>query len=140
MHSATDEPWYRDGLRFECTRCGNCCTGAPGYVWVSTKEIAELAQFLNESVETVKSLYTRLASRGPTLREKSNGDCIFYDRAKGCTVYSVRPRQCRTWPFWESTVRDKESWEQTCRGCPGAGHGPLIPVEEITRRMRVIKL
>ena len=28
------EPWYRDGLRFECTRCGHCCTGAPGYVWV----------------------------------------------------------------------------------------------------------
>ena len=21
------EPWYQDGLRFTCTRCGNCCTG-----------------------------------------------------------------------------------------------------------------
>src|SRR5437763_2408788 len=24
---AQDEtPWYRDGLAFRCTRCGNCCT------------------------------------------------------------------------------------------------------------------
>ena len=31
------EPWYRDGLRFACTRCGACCTGAPGYVWVDRR-------------------------------------------------------------------------------------------------------
>jgi uncharacterized protein len=140
MHSASDEPWYRDGLRFECTRCGNCCTGAPGYVWVSEEEIAGLARFLKEPVENIKSLYTRPASRGHTLREKANGDCIFYDRSQGCTVYSVRPGQCRTWPFWESTVRDPEAWKQTCRGCPGAGSGPLIPAEEIKRRVDVIKL
>ncbi len=99
-----------------------------------------MARFLNEPVETVRGLYTRVASRGRTLREKANGDCIFFDRGQGCTVYSVRPRQCRTWPFWESTVDSPESWEETRRGCPGAGSGELIPVEEITRRIRVIKL
>jgi uncharacterized protein len=140
MHSTDNEPWYRDGLRFECTRCGNCCTGAPGFVWVSAKELTELARLLKEPVEEVRAVYTRPASRGPTLREKANGDCIFFDRAKGCTVYSARPRQCRTWPFWESTVRDPEAWEQTRKSCPGAGSGQLIPVEEITRRVRVIKL
>ena len=34
MNADESAPWYRDGLRFTCTRCGNCCTGAPGYVWV----------------------------------------------------------------------------------------------------------
>ena len=29
------EPWYQDGLQFRCTRCGNCCTGAPGYGGIS---------------------------------------------------------------------------------------------------------
>ena len=33
--TADSPEWYRDGLRFECTRCGACCTGAPGYVWVT---------------------------------------------------------------------------------------------------------
>jgi uncharacterized protein len=140
MHSTPDEPWYQDGLRFECTRCGNCCTGAPGFVWVSAEEIAALARLLKEPVATVKALYTRVVSRGRTLREKANGDCIFFEQGKGCTVYSERPRQCRTWPFWESTTSDPEAWEQTKRGCPGAGTGPLIPVEEIQLRIKVIKL
>ena len=35
----TDLPWYGGGLRFTCTQCGNCCTGQPGYVWISKKEI-----------------------------------------------------------------------------------------------------
>ncbi|MFM7740581.1 MAG: YkgJ family cysteine cluster protein, partial [Planctomycetota bacterium] len=28
------EPWYKDGLRFQCSQCGDCCTGGAGYVWV----------------------------------------------------------------------------------------------------------
>jgi Fe-S-cluster containining protein len=110
MHPTPDEPWYQDGLRFECTRCGNCCTGAPGFVWVSSEEIAALARLLKEPVATVKALYTRVVSRGRTLREKANGDCVFFEQGKGCTVYSERPRQCRTWPFWESTTRDRVAW------------------------------
>ena len=35
--------WYRDGLRFECTQCGKCCTGAPGYVWVDDDEVEALS-------------------------------------------------------------------------------------------------
>src|SRR5262249_20279589 len=140
MHSDVEQPWYHEGLRFECTRCGNCCTGAPGFVWVSEEELEQLAHFFGEPVDHVRDLYTRLAHRGRTLRELANGDCIFYDRKKGCTVYSVRPRQCRTWPFWESTVRDPEAWESTCRSCPGAGKGELISEEEITRRIRSIEV
>ena len=99
-----------------------------------------MARVLGEPVETVRGLYTRFASRGRTLREKSNGDCIFFDRGVGCTIYEVRPRQCRTWPFWESNVETPEDWERTCRVCPGSGQGEVIPVEEISRRLKVIKM
>ena len=44
MGLGDDDPWYRDGLAFTCTRCGACCTGAPGYVWVDADEIAALAE------------------------------------------------------------------------------------------------
>lgn len=135
-----NEAWYSDGLRFRCTRCGNCCTGTPGFVWIDEKELRQLAAYRNESPEQVVAAYTRKEHRGLTLREKSNGDCVFYDRQLGCTVYEVRPRQCRTWPFWESTVRDPEAWQQTCKVCPGAGSGELISAEEITRRVREIRL
>jgi Fe-S-cluster containining protein len=134
------EPWYKDGLRFRCTRCGNCCTGEPGFVWVNAEELAAIANYRGESAAEVTALYTRLALRGRTLREKANGDCVFYEKDRGCTIYPVRPRQCRTWPFWESNVATPERWEHTCSICPGSGKGELIPAEEITRRLKVIRL
>lgn len=134
------EPWYQDGLRFQCTRCGNCCTGAPGYVWVNDAEIEAIAAFRGETVEEVKTLHSRLAGRRRTLREKANGDCVFYEKAAGCTIYPVRPRQCRTWPFWESNLVTPDEWRRTCEICPGSGKGELISADEITRRAQVIRL
>ncbi len=133
------EPWYRDGLRFTCTRCGKCCTGAPGVVWVNEEEVTALAEFRGEDRTQVEGLYTRRVGRKRSLRERANGDCVFWDRERGCTVYPVRPRQCRTFPFWESNVATPADWEWTCETCPGAGQGELIPAEEITRRLSVIR-
>jgi Fe-S-cluster containining protein len=134
------EPWYQDGLRFRCTRCGHCCTGAPGYVWVNDAEIIAIAEHRGETVEEAVALHTRQVGRRVSLRERANGDCIFYDAAAGCTIYAARPRQCRTWPFWESNVVTPEAWEKTCEVCPGSGQGELISAEEITRRLRRIRL
>ncbi len=134
------EAWYESGLRFRCTRCGHCCTGAPGYVWVTEDEIEEIARHRGERLEETTGLYTRPVGRRRSLRERANGDCVFYDQRKGCTVYPVRPRQCRTWPFWESNVVTPESWQRTCEICPGAGTGDLIPAEEITLRVNVIRI
>jgi uncharacterized protein len=135
-----EDPWYKDGLRFTCTRCGHCCTGEPGYVWVNEEELQAIAEFRGETVEEVTGLYTRMARRGRTLRDNPDGDCVFYDRQEGCTIYSVRPRQCRTWPFWHSNVETPEAWERTCAVCPGSGKGQLISAEEILERVKVIRL
>jgi Fe-S-cluster containining protein len=134
------EPWYKDGLRFRCTRCGHCCTGTPGFVWVNDEEIAAIAQYIGETVQRTTGLHTRPYDGERSLREKGNGDCVFYDRARGCTIYPVRPRQCRTWPFWESNVRSPETWKQTCAICPGSGQGELISAEEVTRRVSLVLL
>jgi Fe-S-cluster containining protein len=134
------EPWYKDGLSFRCTRCGACCTGAPGYVWVNAEEIAAIARHRGESVQETTELCTRVVPQGRSLHEKANGDCIFYDREQGCTIYPVRPRQCRTWPFWESNVATSEAWQRTCKVCPGSGQGDLISADEIVERLKVIRL
>ena len=134
------EPWYKDGLAFTCTRCGKCCTGEPGFVWLTDDELRAIAEFLGEPVEEVRALHTRKSRGRRTLREKADGDCVFYDRARGCTIYPVRPPQCRTWPFWESNVETPEAWERTKAVCPGSGRGQLIPAEEVTLRVKVVKL
>ena len=135
-----EKPWYAGGLAFACTQCGHCCTGEPGFVWVTDEEAGAIAAFRGEPVEEFTALYTRKAWGRRTLREKADGDCVFNDRQKGCTVYPVRPPQCRTWPFWESNVETPADWERTKADCPGSGRGELIPAEEITRRVKVIRL
>ena len=135
-----DEPWFANGLSFECTRCGNCCTGAPGYVWVDDEELQKLAASRGEPLREFVPLYTHTARGKRTLKEKPNGDCVFFEAGRGCTVYSVRPKQCRTWPFWESNVKSENEWQKTAENCPGMNAGTLIPVEEILRRVNVIKM
>src|SRR5580698_7318774 len=105
-----DQPWYQDGLKFECTQCGNCCTGAPGFVWVNEAEIAALAAEVGmENVEKFEQKYVRKVGNRRSLKEFSNGDCVFFDgEARKCTVYGARPRQCRTWPFWNSNLETPE--------------------------------
>jgi uncharacterized protein len=132
-------PWYKDGLHFTCTQCGNCCTGAPGVVWVTDEEIAQIAELRGTSVEDLRKERTRLVEGRVSLTERKNGDCTFFDsESRRCTIYSARPAQCRTWPFWNSNLENREAWKMTQQSCPGAGHGQLVPLKEIERQARVI--
>ncbi len=125
-------PWYQSGLQFTCTGCGNCCTGPAGYVWVSEQELHEIAEFLQQSIGEVRLFHTRLFGVRTSLNEFANGDCTFFDPVtRRCTIYSVRPIQCRTWPFWHSNLRSSESWEQVRQTCPGAGSGQFFSAQEI---------
>jgi Fe-S-cluster containining protein len=107
---------------------------------VDDHEVAGIAELLGRPIDQVLALYTRLVGCKRSLREKANGDCIFYDSAFGCTVYPKRPKQCRTWPFWESNLATPEEWEKTRAICPGSGHGELISAKEITHRLKVIRI
>ncbi len=130
----TQTPWYRDGLRFECTRCGNCCSGTPGTVRVSDSEIEALARHVSLGVDEFRAVYTRpLRKGGISLREKRNQECVFFDRKRGCTVYEQRPRQCRTWPFWHGVVETPDRWSEEAEECPGMNRGKLHQAAEIAR-------
>jgi Fe-S-cluster containining protein len=134
-------PWYNDGLQFECSQCGDCCTGSPGYVWVTNEEIAALAERVAMPVEDFERKFVRKVGIRKSLIEYSNGDCVFFDAdARKCTVYEARPKQCRTWPFWESNIRTPAAWQHTCEVCPGSGRGKLYAVEEILAQSSVVRI
>ncbi len=133
--------WFEDGLRFECTGCGDCCTGAAGFVWVNGEEIRALAQAVGLSVEEFEATYVRRIGVRRSLIEYDNGDCVLFDPdRRHCLAYEDRPRQCRTWPFWESTVGTPEDWQETCGECPGCGRGAFVSAAEITRRIGVLRV
>jgi Fe-S-cluster containining protein len=140
MNPNAHDDWYQDGLRFTCTQCGKCCTGAPGFVWVNQEEITQLSQAMKMRPEEFVTQYTRMVGIRRSLIEKPNYDCIFYDSQVGCTVYEARPRQCRTWPFWESNLQTPERWNETCEVCPGSGVGKLFTIEEINKQKSVMRI
>ncbi len=62
-----------------------------------------------------------------TIRERLvNGsyDCIFYDTGqKGCSIYVVRPAQCRQFPFWDEYKDKTDAVRQECPGIKPAVDG-----------------
>ena len=130
-------PWYAEGLRFSCTQCGKCCTGEPGFTWISEAEIAALAEHLGVDRAEFLQRYTKTAFRDgeqrKSLTEKPGGDCVFFIRGVGCTVYELRPKQCKTWPFWGRLVASKTDWEVAARECPGMNRGAIHDAQTIRR-------
>ena len=126
----TASPWYGDGLRFGCTRCGRCCT-IPGYVWVDDEEIARLADRLGLGPDDFGRRYLRRVGSRFSLVEKNRHQCVFWSPEDGCAVYQDRPRQCRTFPFWPENVETPDDWQAVVEDCPGAGRGRLYGHEEI---------
>ena len=131
-------PWYVGGLHFECQGCGRCCSGpGEGYIWVTRAEIELIAGFLEISVGELKRDYLkRVGLRTSIIEHDLSRDCIFLratDGRKECWIYSVRPSQCRNWPFWPSNLACAKAWNEATRKCPGVNRGKLYSREEIDR-------
>src|SRR4051812_853201 len=106
-----ESPWYRDGLQFRCTRCGACCTGAPGFVWVNEEEIARLAEYRGETVEQFCRKF--VPRGGPPLRPggEAGGRLPFRGKEGRLPGLPGGAREIQTWPFWPENVESPESWE-----------------------------
>ena len=126
--------WYSGGLKFSCRRCRHCCSGEPGYVFLSKEEIEGLAAFLGVSFDEFLEKYARPIDRGTyydySLKELEDYSCIFLGE-EGCKVYPVRPLQCATYPFWDYLMSDRALWNAEKEACPGIGTGELHGEREI---------
>lgn len=129
-----EKPWYSEGLRFSCTGCGKCCTGSPGYVWVTLDEIIDIAKLLKLSLDEFSSRYVRKIDGSYSLIEHpTTYDCVFLKDNK-CQIYTARPKQCRTYPWWQKNLRSKQDWEKAASFCEGINHkdAPTVSYEEIS--------
>lgn len=105
-----------------CASCGGaCCIGESGYIWIKYPEIVKMAEFLELTIEEFATMYLKKVKHRYSLIEKKldedNYACIFFDNEiKQCTVYLVRPLQCRTFPFWETFKGDITELKKECPG------------------------
>ncbi len=126
--------FFKKGLCFECQRCLYCCSSEPGYVFLSAIDIENGANAIGISENEFVGIYCRYVDFGTysmiSLKEKSNYDCIFLTK-QGCMIYSGRPVQCRTYPFWKGIVDSESSWKKESKSCPGINKGNLVPYSDI---------
>ena len=78
----------------DCTRCANCCKTLE--TLVSEEEVARIAAFLKMTVNDFSEAY---------LTEDEDGElnihqlpCPFLGDDNLCTIYDVRPAECREYP------------------------------------------
>ena len=122
-------------LRFECTRCGNCCIDKNTIVNVTYLDISRIKAGLNLNLdEVLEVLGFYVFEEKPTdndlkrmvsspietekglafvgLIKNKLGHCYFFDyENKKCLIYELRPMFCRTFPFSFKQLKNKEREE-----------------------------
>jgi Fe-S-cluster containining protein len=128
------QPFYENGLHFECTQCSTCCRHTPGYVFLSKNDIASLLEATKKTFSQFFRQYCRIvptfSGTKISLIEKPNFDCIFWND-NGCIYYDYRPFQCRSFPFWKSYLVSLNKWMSLKSFCPGIDRGNLHTEYEI---------
>ncbi len=129
--------WYEKGVKFGCTKCGKCCTGSPGYVWLTESDIEILSQHFKMDVKDFCKKYTRRVNgRISLLEDPHTYDCILLKNNQ-CTAYTARPKQCSQFPFWKSVMRSAKTWQEAKEMCEGIDNpeGKNFSKEEIQKLM-----
>ena len=124
-----EEPWFAEGLRFKCTGCGKCCTGSPGYVFLSPDDFQNLATHLSLSHEEFAANFTyKVDDKISLIDRPGSSECVFLKNNQ-CSVYEARPVQCRTFPWWIQILQTRAEWEEAGKRCEGIEHpdAPVVP-------------
>ena len=116
------------GVRFTCQPgCTNCCR-QKGFVYLTEDDLARIAQFVGMQPAEFERVYVYRTKHLLRLRMPRHTQCHFL-REGGCSIHTVKPTQCRIFPFWPELVDDKREWRKTAAWCPGIGKGELVQID-----------
>jgi len=81
--------------KIDCQQCANCCKRmTPVYTF---PEISRLADHLGITDLEYSDKYLGKTSNGDIINRKQ--PCHFLDKNNRCTVYEIRPKSCRGFPY-----------------------------------------
>lgn len=130
-------PFYRrHKLRFECTQCGRCCVGGNDrHVYVSEFEAEKIRLALGVGRSWFRKRYTALTGEGDYVLQSRGERCVFLQSDGTCRVYTARPTQCSSYPFWPEIVKTARTWKREAGRCEGIGRGKTVSVREIEMKL-----
>ena len=129
MIDDVNDNFLRDGLRFECQKCGACCIGK-GWVYLAEIDILSLMEGLDITREELEINYLVKNVGMYLLAHRSDDRCIFLEEDK-CIVHDFKPYQCKSFPFWRIYIRSRENWDNASRRCVGINKGKLHSQAEV---------
>lgn len=120
-----------NSIRFFCLKdCSNCCSVPGGFVFLTENESKEIAEYLSLDYQEFLKHFTRQIDDELTLMDGENEACVFLENHR-CLIYPKRPKQCRTFPFWQQNMNSIKNWEFTKQVCPGLGQGKRLSASQI---------
>ena len=104
-----------------CKNCdAKCCTGASGYIYANLDEIEKLRAKFKLSFKDFEEKYLLKVNGRYSFKEYKYQDgfaCVFFDELnKNCSIYELRPEQCKTFPFWNYFKTHKKELKKECIG------------------------
>ncbi|VAW98194.1 hypothetical protein MNBD_GAMMA23-24 [hydrothermal vent metagenome] len=140
--------YHTTPIRFKCTQCSQCCYGGKyAYVRASAQEIEDITAYMNIDAEIFKNKYLiKLVDHGYGIRMKknslsgvikSNGHCVLLNKQGKCSVYPVRPTQCKTYPFWPEILISKDKWNNEVMRCEGINQGDVVDTEHVEQQKQL---
>jgi len=107
---------YDASFQFECCQCGECCRNVKDSVMLESLDLFRIAKHLNMDTAEVSNMYAKTISLDwgmPILvmKTKQHEDaCVFLKSGK-CSIHSLNPRACRTYPILVGHTGDSGGYQ-----------------------------
>ncbi len=133
-------PWWMSGVKFSCqSGCGKCCDQPGGIVYLSIKDAERISKHSGLSVDDWLERDARKTYDGRFVLKsrEDDGICIHLNENQQCSIYEVRPQQCKAFPWWGENLASDRSWSQVKELCPGIDAEDALVVEGNIIRLHV---
>ena len=133
-------PWLMDGVHFSCqANCGRCCDQPGGIVYLSPDDARRLADHAQLTVDDwlERDAEQTYDGRFVLKSREEDGSCIHLNEQKQCSVYEVRPQQCKAFPWWGENLATDSEWKKVKSECPGIDAEDAILVDGQTIRLNI---
>ncbi|MBF0223919.1 MAG: YkgJ family cysteine cluster protein [Desulfobacterales bacterium] len=102
----------------ECRRCGICCKKGGPSLHKEDKYLLEQGKLLLKYIYTIRKgepvfenvkgiITTALSDLIKIKSEKNSSTCIFYNEKIGCSIYNIRPIECKALKCWDTLEIEK---------------------------------
>ncbi len=118
---------------FECDLCGVCCEGKNGIVVDNHTDLPRLLNYFHCTEEELDAQYTHIHNNKRVINSGNDGNCLFYDKEKACTIHTARPDICRAWPYFRGNIIDNLSYDMAKSDCKGLRHGKDLTHEDFKK-------